>query len=182
MNWKLLYNAYRLKFTLLLLVCFTAMQIFCYAALPQIQDVTISKIKNKITISWSVSAGQQTAYYEIEKAGQDKVFKTAGIIFPDQNEINKTAFIFKDEIKHTGSYGIVYYRVKQINANGTATYSLIKAIDLKSNKVMNIGEAVLIYSDVHKYSYPLEKYKSHNNTNNMMAGILRLTFNQLHNI
>lgn len=177
MNWMLTYGANRLKPVLLLLVNLLVIQVVYSAGVTQLKDISISKNKNKITVSWTVSGVQQDVYYEIEKAGQDKVFKTAGIFFPGENDLSKTAFTFKDDIKHLGSNNIIYYRIKQIHANGTVTYSIIKAIDLSSNKVMNIGETVLIYHNVHKYSYPSEKYVSDNNTNYMMAGILRLNIN-----
>lgn len=176
MNWKLTYMAYPLKSTLLL-TSLLVIQFGYGAGVRQLQDISISKNKNNITISWSAAVQQPDVYYEIEKAGQDKVFKTAGILFPSKDDINKTGFTFKDNIKHTGSNKIIYYRIKQVNANGTASYSLIKAVDLNNNKVINIGETVLLYNNVHRYSYHSEKCVSDNNTNYMMAGILRLELN-----
>ena len=79
MNWKLTYRAYQLKSTLLLFASFLTIQIAYSAGFEQLQDISISKNKNRITISWSASAQQPDVYYEIEKAGQDKIFKTAGI-------------------------------------------------------------------------------------------------------
>lgn len=152
------------------------MQYVYGAGFRQIQDISISKNKNNITISWSATA-KLDVYYEIEKAGQDKIFKTAGIFFPGKDDVNKTGFTFKDIIKHSGSGKIIYYRVKQVNPNGTANYSIIKAIDLKRNRVINVGETVLIYNNVHRYSYDAGKCVNDNNINYMMAGILRINFN-----
>ncbi|MBI1782787.1 MAG: hypothetical protein HYR66_15700 [Sphingobacteriales bacterium] len=176
MNWKLTYRAYHLK-SILLFTSLVVMQIVYSTGIKQLQDISISKNKNSITISWSAPAQQPDVYYEIEKAGQDKIFKTAGILFPGKDDVNRTGFSFKDNLKHIGSGKIIYYRVKQVNTDGTASYSLIKAIDLNSNKVINIGETVLLYNNVHRYSYPSEKCRSDNNTKYMMAGILRLGYN-----
>jgi hypothetical protein len=172
MNGKFLYQACQLKMKLLLLLLVGF--IYYPAGAYQIQDISVSRKKNKVTISWSVTSVQQNVYYEIERAGQDKVFKTAGILFPAESAPTANKFTFKESIKHKGPAQIIYYRVKQINANGTAEYSLIKSIHLSSNKIKNADEVVLIYHGVYNYTYQSKKYNNSNSTNKTMAGILKL--------
>ncbi|RTL57318.1 MAG: hypothetical protein EKK37_14825 [Sphingobacteriales bacterium] len=176
---KLTYGAHYFKLLVLSIACLIAMVSVYGADIHQLQDISITNNKNKITISWSATAQQADVYYEIEKAGQDKVFKTAGILFPRKEDLNKAAYTFKDIIRHTGTDKIIYYRVKQVNANGTANYSPIKAVYLKRNKVINIGETVLVNNGIHRYSYQPLKCLNDYKTNYMMARILRHNFNYL---
>ncbi len=103
----------------------------------QVKEIFVTSEKNNVTISWSVQAIQQNVYYEIERAGQDKVFKPAGILFPKENNSGNNEFSFKEKIKKAQTGKIIYYRVKQVNANGTVEYSLIKSVVVINKNITN---------------------------------------------
>lgn len=172
MDWKFTYTAYFFK-TTLVVMCILFVTLCRATGGQQIQTIEVLKKANKVTISWSVTTIKPDAYFEIERAGQDKVFKTAGILFPTENALNKVEFSFKDELKHIGSSGVIYYRIKQVNSNGTSVYSLIKAIELKNSNAAKTNKEV-VYNNVQSFSYRAKKYTSPNSDVTMMAGILML--------
>jgi hypothetical protein len=183
MNWKFTYLIHR-NCICLLIYFLTAAQISTAHTSNnrQFQDISVIKQKNKITISWTVSLVQQKVYFEIERAGQDKVFKTAGILFPEENNRSSLNFSFNDNIKNIGPGIVFYYRVKQVNANGTSVYSLIKEINIATKKTTALLlKQPIHYSHIHSYSYCGEISSCKMRNNNMVAGILRLKLLNLKN-
>lgn len=178
MNWTFKYYSYRLKTILPLLCLMMFHHLFASTAEPadlsgkQFHFISLSKKKNKVTVTWSVSVHLQNVYYEVQRAGVDKVFKTAGLLFPEERTMGKKDFTFTDNIKNSRSCNVIYYRIKQVNANGPAVYSLIKALTVINKQATNLSKTVLIYTPVHDNSYCGEKNNITPGYINYMAGIL----------
>jgi hypothetical protein len=182
MNWMFKYFAYR--HILLLLFIPTLMCQVTYsagfnrknAAEKQFKNISLTKEGNKVIIAWSIAPPQQNVYYEIERAEQQMKFKTVGILFPEEDKNISGKFSFKDKLNGVKKTKTLYYRIKQVNANGKAVYSLIKKVSLSANNENTSGNPHGAYSSVHKYTYCTEINGVKSENNNKVAGILRNTF------
>ncbi|MGE5107490.1 MAG: hypothetical protein ACM3H8_08095 [Sphingobacteriales bacterium] len=180
MNWKFKYIAYHTQ--LMLLFISISGGNFSYGLQPvketvgdnYFQNLSLSKLDDKIIISWSITPAQQNVYYEVERAGKLMKFKTVGILFPEENKSASGNYIFKDNLKGTGKTKIIYYRIKQVKANGEAIFSSIKSLYLKEYKAGH--HSAFINRGIHNYSYCEEKQLQKNGINNKVAGILRNIF------
>lgn len=90
--------------------------------LTQIINVSAIVQKNDVLITWAVLPTPVSGYFEIEKAGIDRNFKTIGILFPEEIKGN-TGFKFLETVKKREQHKIYYYRIKLINPDSSIIYS-----------------------------------------------------------
>jgi Concanavalin A-like lectin/glucanases superfamily/Secretion system C-terminal sorting domain len=76
-------------------------------------------------INWEVQE-IDVAKYEIEKGADGRFFKTIGFVNSSSNGTNTYNYLDNDVLQQT-----TYYRLKQINANGSFTYSAILKVSTK---------------------------------------------------
>ena len=178
MNWMRTYLVCRLQ--LMLILPLLVMCVHAHSTpSKQIDFLSLSKKKNKVIVSWSVCTKQENVYYEIERAGKDKKFRTAGILFPDETKNVNGKFVFNDQLKHN-SYKILYYRIKQVKADGSFSYSSIKKLNAGIIHTEDPYVAPRKYA-VHNNPYNQEKCITIYNAKDLMAGILSINFISISN-
>jgi len=107
-------------------------QPFNYDGIVGILPVTIksfsarSGANNKVLLNWEASAETNTSHYEIERSANGQDFDEAGIVMPGSNSIDQS-YEFADDISSMPK-GLVYYRLKMVDMNGTYTYSDVAVI------------------------------------------------------
>ncbi|MBI1225329.1 MAG: T9SS type A sorting domain-containing protein [Bacteroidetes bacterium] len=113
-------------------------------------DVRLNQ-KNEVDIFWTTATEINNDYFIVERSLDGKFFKEIAIVDGAGNsstEINYRA------LDAQPNFGINYYRLKQVDFNGTLTYSDIRAVNLVTderftvfpnpmNDVLNIGAAGL---------------------------------------
>ncbi len=90
---------------------------------------------NTLVISWTAKNEASQSRYEIERSFYSKNFNTIAtlqISFSNSNSI-KNYRISDDAAALTGRT-VVYYRVKQVAANGNVTYSNVSVVNLQEAK------------------------------------------------
>ena len=86
------------------------------------------------TILWTVTDEQNISYYQIETSSDGVTFHSIGTVSPSSgNSITSYQYQYKPDL----STGTVYYRITELDYNGTASYS--KIVSLETH------EQVLVY-------------------------------------
>lgn len=83
-------------------------------------------IEGAIHLSWITLSEVNNAGFEIEKSLNGKDFETIGFVEGNGNTVEEIAYNFID---NNPSNGTSYYRLKQIDFDGTYDYSVIIAVD-----------------------------------------------------
>ena len=90
--------------------------------------------ENAVVLNWSAKNEMNNSRYEIERSFYSNNFSaiaTMQIPFINSNSINN--YSINDNAAELAGRSVVYYRVKQIAANGTITYSNVMVVNLKEN-------------------------------------------------
>ena len=91
--------------------------------------------KRTVMTNWVTGSELNSDYFEIQRSSNGSFFETIGVVQAAGNSNNLITYQFEDE---NPLNGMVYYRLKQIDFDGSFEYSDIRQIELK-------GEEALIY-------------------------------------
>ncbi len=100
---------------------------------------------NKVDLLWSTASEINNAYFDIEKASGNLIFNKIGIVEGSNNSNEVLHYSFEDPAPLTG---ITYYRLKQVDFDGSFEYSPVISIDLYNNNPL----AVLYPNPLNLYS------------------------------
>ena len=105
-------------------------------ALPlNLLSFNAKKINEQVVqLDWSTTNESNTDKFDIEKSIDGINFKNIGSLKAKENSTSKTNYSFRDNNIPLSTHDILYYRLKQINLNGTYSYSTIKALLWKNSK------------------------------------------------
>lgn len=86
-----------------------------------------------VLLKWVTAQEQNNSHFEVERSFDNNNFNTAGIVL-DGFALNGTAksYQFKDNSTELQGKTIVYYRLKQVDMDGKATYSKVLAVRLQA--------------------------------------------------
>lgn len=84
----------------------------------------------KVKVAWSTSMEYNSKSFEIERSGDGVKFRTVATKSASGNSTSKINYFINDNIADVTS-PIVYYRLKQIDVDGKATFSRIVPVKLK---------------------------------------------------
>lgn len=101
-------------------------------------------------LSWATSFEQDNAYFEVERSTDAVVFNRIGRIHAIQQPGARNEYRFTD--LQTGGLGMVYYRLKQVDKNGTYSYS--KTVTVKQSEGGSITMLALPSADVLQVNVP----------------------------
>jgi hypothetical protein len=88
-----------------------------------------------VRLNWSTSTEINNDYFEVERSGDGTQFNSIGMVAG-----HNTSYVINDYISYDENPldGINYYRLKQVDNNGTYTYSKIVAIKMADRLVTNV--------------------------------------------
>jgi hypothetical protein len=93
-------------------------------------DFKVVKDGNKVEINWTTDKNASTNYFEVEKSGNGKDFKTVALVMgPDPSKTDCDCYGCFDKIKTNSK--VTYYRLKHVDSEGVAEFSAVKMIALK---------------------------------------------------
>jgi len=93
--------------------------------------------KSKVDLRWTTLWERNLSHFVIERSVDSKEYKQVGLVFGVGNSDFKTNYSFSDDISELPN-GIIYYRLKLMDADGKHGYSEIKVIRLGNNDVVNV--------------------------------------------
>jgi trimeric autotransporter adhesin len=83
------------------------------------------KNQNSVLLSWTTASEKDNAYFDVEYSGNGNEFQTIGQVKGNGTSVVSNTYKFEHK---TPSVGINYYRLKQVDYNGTSNYSPIRSV------------------------------------------------------
>ena len=95
---------------------------------------------NKVALSWTIDAAVNNDHFEVERSFDNNSFTTAAIILGAQKE-NKdySQYSFTDASTELLQHAVIYYRLKQVDADGGFSYSVVKVIHINNTTVSGMS-------------------------------------------
>jgi len=116
---------------------FTLKYFWCPNSLlaTSIKNFAAYKNNKNILLKWSTENKTSGTGYEIEYSQDGRTFSGIGEINPKDLVGNTTQHEFQYQPAGTAKSGKLYFRIKQINTRGIATYSSIRTVDMNENSL-----------------------------------------------
>ncbi len=131
---------------------------------------------NQIKLDWKTASEINSAWFEVERSYEGKEWEQVGKVKAAGNTNNISSYSFTDT--HSGienpNTDFVYYRLKQLDIDGTFSYSSIVQIQLRQPQ---LAEEQITYT-----AYPVpfgSGFTLSSNSNNYFSYELYNTFGQL---
>lgn len=87
-----------------------------------------ANLKNsKVDLNWTTVDERNFSHFEVEKSFNGTEYNTAAVVFAAGNTNTKMNYTHKDDVSMI-SKGLVYYRLKMIDSDGSFKYSEIRVI------------------------------------------------------
>jgi hypothetical protein len=91
---------------------------------------------DQVDLSWTTATEINNSYFNIERSQDGKHFEAIGKV---DGAGNSQAYLNYGFTDHSPLSGIVYYRLKQVDFDGTSAYSVIRVVSILSS------EQVIVY-------------------------------------
>jgi hypothetical protein len=99
---------------------------------------------NSVSLSWTTSADISNDQFEVERCFDQSNFSTAAYVLGAQSVNNGISqYSFEDKDKEILTHKIIYYRLKQADANGKYTYSVVKTVRISNMSDQKISVQVM---------------------------------------
>lgn len=107
-----------------------------YTILPvKFVQFSVANQNNQVLVQWATAEEKGATYFEVERSTNGTSWSTIAQVKAAGNSSQQTNYSYID--KNTAS-GTVYYRVKQTDTNGSATYTAIQSLRMQGGSQVNI--------------------------------------------
>ena len=79
-------------------------------------------------LAWTTASELNNAYFEVERSLDGAAFSKIGEVAGQGNKATATTYSFADQGIGQRAAGLVYYRLRQVDADGTAAYSPVRTV------------------------------------------------------
>lgn len=86
-----------------------------------------------VHLRFATESERNSAYFEIERSSDGKLFVSVGQLKSTGEPNGKATYQFADKLPLTGQS---FYRLKQVDNDGSATYSAMRSVELKPTSVV----------------------------------------------
>ena len=94
-------------------------------------SIEVSTNEKWVSFKWMTSIQANFNYYEVERSTDNKNFKTVGMVMDGfETAQSQKSFQFRDQKSALKGNNTVYYRMKQVNMDGTVEYSEVVTVKL----------------------------------------------------
>ncbi len=102
-------------------------------------NFSASIYNNGVQLNWVTEYESQNDYFEVQRSFDGTNFNTIGLVLDAESTVNNyTNYRFKDNASILAQKDVIYYRLKQIDKNGSFTYSTTIAVRLKAKEGVKI--------------------------------------------
>lgn len=114
------------------------------SSLPvELINFTATALENNTTdVKWSTASEYNNNYFEIQRSNEDNDWTTIGTV--DGNG-NSSTFIQYQFIDQQPKNGINYYRLKQVDFDGSFEYSVVVAVNFSNSQPKTDEKEVIVY-------------------------------------
>lgn len=93
--------------------------------------IQVTKTANSLNFKWVTAPTANFNYYEVERSADNVTFKTVGMVLDGFDTVEgQKSFMFKESNTAVKGMKVAYYRLKQMNTDGTASYSEVVKVAL----------------------------------------------------
>lgn len=107
---------------------------FVYPAMStlpvKLESFTAQLNDDKADLHWVSSYEKDVNYFSVEKSVDGKAFKQAGIVFAVGNSSAMNSYSFPDKNIDLSKPGVIYYRLRSVDIDGSFEYSAIRMIKI----------------------------------------------------
>lgn len=104
-----------------------------------------AKLENKKPVlNWISSVEQQLSHYVVERSTDGSQFNEAALVFANGTSSIANKYSFSDNAMASVNKGILYYRLKMVDADGKFTYSETRLVKM-STSAATTGIAIQAY-------------------------------------
>lgn len=138
--------------------CYAKISLFPTATLPiELNSFTLIERDENIWLHWETASETNNDFFEIQYSTEGEVFRTIGFVDGAGNSSDLRYYDFNAGIP---AFGINYYRIKQVDFDGSSTYSSVLSV-LSENPSEFISVSTIIENELVIYSdvpiiYPLQ--------------------------
>lgn len=93
---------------------------------------TLENSFNKVDLKWATSFEKDVSHFSVEKSLDGQNFSQAGIVFAMGNSSEIVNYSLADKNINTTRPGIIYYRLRSIDVDGSAELSAVRMITIGS--------------------------------------------------
>ncbi|GAB3820316.1 right-handed parallel beta-helix repeat-containing protein [Pontibacter rugosus] len=97
---------------------------------------TVARTGTEALLQWETASEKNNYGFDIEVSEDGKLFSKIGFVPSSSggNSQSKLTYTYQDT--EAGKTDVRYYRLRQIDFDGTATYSMVRAVDFKQAKLL----------------------------------------------
>lgn len=96
---------------------------------------SVEKRSTAVTLSWRTASEQNSDRFEIERSRDGHTFDRMGTVAAKGTTSQPTDYHFIDD-KYPNEASLLYYRLRQVDADGTARYSPTRTVQLEKVKAL----------------------------------------------
>ena len=101
---------------------------------------TAQAVQNRdALLNWATASEQNSASFEVERSLDGSTFAKIGQVAAQGTSLTTHAYTFTDAGVSTRAQGSVYYRLRQVDLNGTATYSPVRTVSFTKAAVVALS-------------------------------------------
>jgi hypothetical protein len=101
-----------------------------------IQTFSASVDKNKVYLYWTAGELPSSAHFEVERSFDQNSFSTVALVLGPQSSLNNSdQYSYTDNADQLINHNAIYYRLKEVDLNGSVSYSSIKMVQLSNMNV-----------------------------------------------
>ena len=93
---------------------------------------TLNDQYNKVDLNWVTATEKNVSHFTSEKSLDGKNFSEAGLVFAMGNSTETISYSFEDKNINTAKSGVIYYRLRSVDIDGSFEYSVIRIITISS--------------------------------------------------
>jgi hypothetical protein len=80
------------------------------------------------SLRWTTASELRNAYFEVQRSFDGQVFSPLGQVTGQGSKVAATTYQYTDASREGQAAARVYYRLRQVDADGTATYSPVRTV------------------------------------------------------
>lgn len=109
-------------------------------------SLTTGTNENTVLLTWAAKNEMSNSRYEVERSFYSNNFTTVAIMqIPFTNNSSINNYSINDNAAELAGRAIAYYRVKQVAANGSVTYSNMIVVNLKETNTKEVETNTAIH-------------------------------------